>query len=175
MSSTSLVIRYIEPGDIAEALSCVWACRPGLDDDFGVPVRAESAWGRAELLDAIRDTNTRTYVVEAAMPATDDSVVSEFFVCGVMVYDIRPEAYEVLLLAAHPRGPVGVAEKMLNFVKSKANRSDTRNKVRCVVPDGDYSLLKSLQDNGYAVRLKPGAKNDEWVCVLDVSVGVRAS
>jgi hypothetical protein len=175
-----VAIRFMKQADVPDVLACEVAAHEYVDEDFGVPQLPVYAWTEQDILDAVRQyksklkktDDTRALVMEAERQerGPDGLAVTKTWVCGAFLYELRDDGYEVLLLTAHPDAPANARREMVSSLVEKAKRSDTRRKVACYVPDGDYTTLKVFMSMGFSHKLAYNPNgNDAWLCELSLS------
>lgn len=190
MSQPVVACRHIEERDIPSVLDCEYASHRYTDPDFGTPTLPVYAWNHADLMAGIgqykarfkgeNDTRTRVAEVMKKEAGPDGLAVERLWVCGAVLYELKADRYEVLLLTAHPDAPPAVRDRLLDELLGKAERSDRRKTVAVNVPDGDYATLRYMQKRGAKVTLKPSRESsarggyDTWCCEFGVGAGKRS-
>lgn len=153
-------IRHMFKADVPAVLDCEKR-HEYEDPDFGVPQLENYAWDEGRLKAAIRQYKKEGTHDTRGLVADEDGKV-----LGGLVFEMRPEGYEILFLTSHSES---VATELLDEVLTRASASKNRRAVSMHVPDGDWKNLKLFQARGFSRRLVPDhypMGRDAWLCEL---------
>lgn len=167
----TLVGRWMEKDDLFDVVECELTSQSYTDPDFDLQLINDWAWTDEDIEEALEDWDgeypVRGMVCEIPVYDDDDEEVGSFL-CGAIIYEIRPEGYDILLLTVHADAPEQARKFLLDRVLDRAKHSRKRKLVSTIVADGDYSTLKFYQDQGFAVKLiRNPTGSDGWRCELN--------
>lgn len=147
-----LDLRYIERKDIPLIISAEKAYRSYWDEDFEVEALPEHAMTESRLVSLIstrRDEKAGTY-------DTRGIVAVAKYACGCIVWEMHEDEVEVVFITAHPDGPPEITTDLLKYVMAKVDDvRSRRRKAVFYVRDGEYGLVKQVQELKWTAKLVP--------------------
>lgn len=155
----SITLRFMQKSDLPHVL--------------GIEHYQPSPWKKSTYLRTIRqrhDESKGTFDTRALVAETTSGPgIPE--VVGAMLYELADDGYRILRLVAVEELGTEVLDAFVGRLLARAERSATRKIVSMVVKDGDYSLLKFFQENGFSVTSLPDHFDgvDGWLCQLSAS------
>lgn len=160
-----MIVRSLEQSDL-DTLVKIDAARflnSVEDPDFQVPVQRVSWWAhkKDELLKPISPVRGK------ALGGGLACITSGGCICGGIIFEGVPDGMDVIAAIRTKEQEVATLDFLFAKLESKILDSKNRSFVRVNVPDGDYDLLRFLQNRGYTVAHVSDFFEDEKNCTHD--------